>query len=53
MVLMERLGDLEQLTAKVLTGLTTEAELKSLDGLAAKVERGEGQPTFVDIAVHV
>ena len=48
LVLMERLGDLEQLTARVLAGVTTEAELKSLDGLAAKVERGEGQLMFVD-----
>ena len=36
-----------------MVGVTAKAELKSLDNVAAEVERGEDQLIFVDIAVHV
>ena len=48
-----KIGRLGAATAIVLAGVTAEAELKSLNGLAAKVERGEGQLMFVDITVHL
>ena len=40
-------------TATIVVGVTAKAELKSLDGLAAKVKRGKGQLMLVYIAVHV
>ena len=40
-------------TTTIVVGVTAVAELKSLDGLAAKVERGKGQLMLVYIAVHV
>ena len=38
-------------TATIVVGVTAEAELKSLDGLAAKVKRGKGQLMLVYITV--
>ena len=40
-------------TATIVVGVTAEAELKSLDGLAAKVAHGEGQLMLVYITVHL
>ena len=40
-------------TATIVVGVTAEAELKSLVGLAAIVKRGEGQLIIVDKTVHL
>ena len=40
-------------TATIVVGVTAVAELKSLDGLAAVVKRGEGQLIIVDKTVHL
>ena len=40
-------------TATIVVGVTAEAELKSLVGLAAVVKRGEGQLIIVDKTVHL
>ena len=40
-------------TATIVVGVTAEAELKSLYGLAAEVKRGEGQLMLVYITVHL
>ena len=40
-------------TAIDVVGVTAEAALKSLNGLAAKVAHGEGQLINVDTTVHV
>ena len=48
-----KIGRLGAATAIVLAGVTAEAELKSLDNVAAGVERGKGQLMLVYIAVHL
>ena len=40
-------------TTTIVVGVTAVAELKSLVGLAAVVERGEGQLIIVDKTVHL